>query len=733
MNKGRHKSGRLLFYLVFASILTLVVIISSHTGFLQGFERRLLDFRFVNFNRQLEPSDEIVFVDVDDISLETLSQQIGGWPWPRGTVMADLIINYIMAGDPSTVIMDILYSTLSPKPPGAPISEEDLWMADISSIYPNLSHAVLFTNETFNADKEVRERMAEVFSVEVEERSPEIDLPEYNFYLGPYEPLASVTNMLHAVNHREDPDGISRHNQILLNYQGTYYPGLVLRALIEHAQVDRIVLEVRQLRLLRGDRTLHTVPLTEDGDYPLNFYPDLNRFAAFPADNVIASAQSYFFGEGEVQVPLEEFEDKIVIVGSSALGLRDIKVTPLGNNVGGPYIHMTAISNILENHHLRGIPAAVSVLLTVVLILAVLGATTALPGGSLRAVVGGVIILAWIATALLLFRQFGIAVEMAATLTTLVLAYIGGLAFTSLQEGAEKNRITGVMGKYLAPAVMNEVLDNYDELIGEVGEERELTILFSDIRSFSSISESYTAPQVVEVLNRYLEQMIAVVFERRGTLDKIIGDAIMAFWGAPNPEANKEQLAVETALEMVKLLPGLNRILEAEQLPTVRIGVGVHTGSMIVGNIGSAQRLDYTAIGDNVNLGSRLEGLTKYYRYPVLVSEPTYRPLAENLPFVFVDTVAVKGKKQGIGIYAPLDPQLSEATEADSSVPAQFVEARAAYGRGEFRRGFEIFSRLAAAHHPLAGTAAIFRDRCARFLDSPPEEGWSGVWAMTEK
>ncbi len=731
--KRRKNRVRNRFFAIAAVGLSALAVLSIQSGALEAFERRLLDFRFSNFNQNLPVSKDLVYIDIDDISLETLSEQVGGWPWPRGMIVADLIINYVMAGNPSVFLFDIIYSTLSPKMPNEPISDEDLWMADISAVFPNVSHAVLFTDESWEAQREVDPAIRDIFEISVDDSVSTVELPEYNFFLAPYEPLASMVNMLHSVNHNEDPDGVSRGNQVLLQYEGHYYPGLTLRGVMEHTGIDGFQVDRRTFRLSSDGEELFSVPLQPDGGYRLNFYPDADEFTAFPADNVIASAQDYFAGIDDVAVPLDVFEDKIVLIGASALGLKDIKVTPMGTNFAGPYLHMTAMSNILEDHHLRFIDPIWASLAAVVLTVLILGLVLFVPNGAIRSVLGGGIIILWLVGSLLAFRYLGIVLEMATTLGATALAYTGGIAFTSFNESAEKRKISNAMGKYLAPAVMNEVLENYDELIGEVGEERELTILFSDIRSFSSISENYSAAQVVEVLNRYLEQMLTVVFDNRGTVDKIIGDAIMAFWGAPNPEQDKESLAVDTAIRMVRHLESLNAELEADSLPTVRIGVGLHTGGMIVGNIGSSQRLDYTAIGDNVNLGSRLEGLTKYYRYPILVSEPTYEPLKDKHTFLYADSVAVKGKTKGIGIFAPIDP---EALQSDGNLAGDleaFTEARQHYTNQDFATGARMFEEIVKRDGAVGGLAELFQKRCIQFQKTPPPENWNGVWKMTEK
>ena len=289
------------------------------------------------------------------------------------------------------------------------------------------------------------------------------------------------------------------------------------------------------------------------------------------------------------------------------------------------------------------------------------------------------------------------------------------------------------MSKYLAPAVMTEVLDKYDELIGEVGEDEELAILFSDIRGFTTVSESYPAATVVEILNRYLKEMIDVVFENRGTLDKIIGDAIMAFWGAPGREEQKEVMAVKTALEMIERLCRLNETLIADGYNPLKIGVGINTGNMIVGNIGSEKRLDYTAIGDNVNLGSRIEGLTKYYKVPVLVSGSTYEKTKDKFVYLFVDSVAVKGKDEGVDIYAPIGEMTEELIKRLYESIRYFTEARELYLNGSFKTAGLRFAELSHSELPFALLSEMYMNRCGYLLQNKPEGEWKGMWKMVEK
>ncbi|HOV15297.1 MAG TPA: adenylate/guanylate cyclase domain-containing protein [Spirochaetota bacterium] len=334
---------------------------------------------------------------------------------------------------------------------------------------------------------------------------------------------------------------------------------------------------------------------------------------------------------------------------------------------------------------------------------------------------------------LLSFRYFSIIFELTATILSIVLSYLGGLIFLSLTEESEKRKIYNTMSKYLAPTVMKEVLENYEDLIGEVGKKKEITVLFSDIRGFTSVSEKYQPEIVVKVLNRYLEAMIEVIFENEGTLDKIIGDAIMAFWGAPSSQEKRDYLAVKTALGMVTKLSDLNLKLTEDGLPQLKNGIGINTGDMIVGNIGSSKRLDYTLIGDNVNLGSRLEGLTKYYKVGVLASETTYNYCKDDFIWIFADNVAVKGKNDSVKIYSPLCEIGSNDAKEVSKEIELFAEAQSFYFDKKIETAKDKFERL-LTFNKVGGLSSLYIERCDYLLSNQSIlKEWDGSWKMTEK
>jgi adenylate cyclase len=279
--------------------------------------------------------------------------------------------------------------------------------------------------------------------------------------------------------------------------------------------------------------------------------------------------------------------------------------------------------------------------------------------------------------------------------------------------------------------VLAEVVSRYqDQIRVEVGTRRRLSILFSDVRGFTSLSEQLQAEQVVDLLNTHYAVMGEIIFRHNGTLDKFIGDAIMAFWGAPIPVADHARQAVSAAIEMVRHLPEVNARLAAKGYPPIDIGIGINTGEVVLGNVGFQRKLDYTVIGDHVNLGSRLEGLTKQYGCRIIIAEETFRELGGAIPCLLVDQVRVKGRHAPIRIYQPL--ALPEDPEADRSQAQAFAElgdsAFTAYAAGDFKQALALYERF--PEHPLR---ALYLRRCRAYLESPPGTAWDGVCTMTTK
>lgn len=299
-------------------------------------------------------------------------------------------------------------------------------------------------------------------------------------------------------------------------------------------------------------------------------------------------------------------------------------------------------------------------------------------------------------------------------------------AFQAVLARRQEQKIRSIFQKYVPVDVIDQFFANPESML--IGQKRTLAVLFSDIRSFTSIAEKLPADQVVESLNTYFTAMVDAIIDRNGIVDKYIGDAIMAFFGAPVQREDDAAQAVRAGLDMLAALEAFNRAQNQKGMPTFRIGIGINYGPVTIGNIGSEKKMDYTVVGDMVNLASRIEGLTKIYNVPMLISEAVQRQIASEIPCRLVDTVSVKGKRETTRIYAPAAKITAEERKA-WQLQHKGLEH---YYRREFTQ---------AARHLLAArkllpddpTIKMFLLRCKRYLDTPPPPEWNGVTAIAEK
>ncbi|MEJ2642120.1 MAG: adenylate/guanylate cyclase domain-containing protein, partial [Desulfosarcinaceae bacterium] len=328
----------------------------------------------------------------------------------------------------------------------------------------------------------------------------------------------------------------------------------------------------------------------------------------------------------------------------------------MGTGTPGVYLHAALTANILTEDFLHFSPwwadAGVVLLLLILTVRAVFNRPTYLQKVGLPMAFMGAYI-----TLIAVLAGQNLILNLWDPLFAIAGGFISAITLLSFTDGRERRRIRRIMGQYVAPTVLAKVLSDPagDLLRAEVGSQENLTLLFSDLRGFTAITEQYPVETVVQALNAYLSRMVSIIFEQGGTLDKFIGDAIMAFWGAPLKDSHQQHHAVAAALAMQSAMASLNRSGERRGYPRLRMGIGIHSGDVILGNIGSTQKLDYTVIGDSVNFTARLESLTKQYQCGILISEAAYRPVADTFCCRAVDRVCVQGKTKSILIYEVLD------------------------------------------------------------------------------
>jgi adenylate cyclase len=427
--------------------------------------------------------------------------------------------------------------------------------------------------------------------------------------------------------------------------------------------------------------------------------------------------------------PPGTFKDKIVLVGASATGIGDLRATPFGGiDFPGTEIHANVIDNILNQRFIvnRGVQA-----LTDVGFIFLFG----IPLGIWLAMVQP----RWMILGLAFIFPFAGIVYWAFLhgwwlnfIIPAVFVLIPNVSLVALYrvliEEQEKRKVRGAFQQYVSPEVIRRLLSDPERVKPR---KTEVTVLFSDIRGFTTISETLDAQTLAGLLNGYLTEMTRIIFRHQGTLDKYIGDAVMAIWGAPFDEPDHAQRCCLSAVSMLARLAELQAQWRAQESPVLEIGIGINTGIASVGNMGSSLRYGYTAMGDAVNLAARLEGLNKEYGTQILISEFTRRALRDD-PFIFreIDFIRVKGKLQPVTIYEILGPRAKESSGEE--LVAQFSIAREAYKHRDWRTARTAW-RAILERWPEDGPSRVFVARCEEYIAEEPPVEWDGVYAMKHK
>ncbi|MBI4836554.1 MAG: adenylate/guanylate cyclase domain-containing protein [Candidatus Abawacabacteria bacterium] len=461
--------------------------------------------------------------------------------------------------------------------------------------------------------------------------------------------------------------------------------------------------------------------------------PEIPTATAYlPITNMAQYPAVSFVDVLEGKVPVEIFRDKIVLIGSTAATLHDEVLLPYqANTTPGVYLHALYIDAILANKSFNEIPPLITLTLIFCLVLIIFAAKLFLPA-SLDWPINISLLVIITLLPFLLVQQYWLAPLFYLYFTWLIATIASSILKTLLIE-KEREQLKKHFELYVNKSVVHELIKNPSRAVLG-GDKREMTVLFSDIRSFTSISEQMSPQEVVQFLNEYLDMMTEIVLAQDGVLDKYIGDAIMAFWGAPLPQADHAVRGVRTAWQMQKMMKerGESILRNWPKLGKLKIGIGLNSGPMAVGNMGSRLRFDYTVIGDNVNTASRIEGLTKYWRADILFPESTKLLVEHEFLCRELDLVKVKGRNEPLRLFDVLE----ESTKADASLKAAlrlFEEGLHCYRDGQFDNAMLKF-RSWQAERPEDAVVEVFIERCQDFLAHPQKaKGFSGVIVMESK
>ncbi|CAN1722292.1 adenylate cyclase [Hyphomicrobium sp. 1Nfss2.1] len=679
--------------------------------------------------RQLDAALPVRIVDIDDASLA----RVGQWPWPRGKLAE--IVERLTAAGARTVTLDLIFAEPDRLSPAE--------FAKLFADQPELRPLVEKAGELPSSDARFAAALgaaASVLGVAGESSSsapgpavgarfavagddPLQFVPRYTGAVQSLPMLNAAAKGIGAVNWLPERDQVVRRVPLLVAIGGQLYPSLPLEALrigmgestvfvrssggssvgafgqrtgIEHVRVGKIVL-----------------PTEADGELWLRFSrPDPRRYI---------SAHTILDGTYEPA----NIKGRDILIGTSAVGLLDLRATPLDTAVPGVEVHAQALEQMLSGEHLVRPPFALGLeLVYLVGVGAALAWLIGRLGATGAAVVGGAAILLVFAGSWLAFKNTGYLLDPVYPSLAILLVYLAVSLAGYVATERERWRVRAAFGHYVAAPLVEELARNHDKLkLG--GETREVTVLFADVRGFTNIAEGLSAEALIAFLNRMFTPLSEIILEERGTIDKFMGDAVMAFWNAPLADPVHAANACRAALRMQEELDKLNSLWAAEAaargeaVHKVELGIGLNTGACCVGNVGSPQRFDYSILGDVVNVASRLEGETKTYGVPIVVGESTARA-APDMALLELGSVAVRGKQRAERIFALVGdeawartPAFRQLLEAHQLLLASMNEGdadrvRAAHAacaaHGSFARLYAAFARLAAADQPKSAT-----------------------------
>jgi adenylate cyclase len=689
--------------------------------------------------------ERVVILDIDEKSLA----EIGRWPWGRDRMaalvdklferyrIALLGFDVVLAEPDHSSGLKILQQLGRRE-----LKDNRPYLAAIQQISPRLDYDQLFANSLRDRPVVLGYYLAHTAGVSGALPAPtlaagsfkgrKIRITAWDSHAGNLPQFQAAALSAGHFNPMIDFDGTVRRVPLLTEYQGAYYEAFSLA----------------MVRSLLGSPAL--VPGFGDAagafdrDYAAIEWLDLPTVRGtlrIPVDENVAALVPYrgyeksyrYYSIADVmadRVQPDQLRGKIVLVGTTVPGLRDQRATPVGAVYPGVEVHANLITGMLDGS-IKQKPQFVSGVEALLLILTGGLMIFLLPWRSpLRATLATLCVLTSVVAINLAFWQYANWVlPLASSLLLVGGLFVLNMSYGYFAESRIKRQFAELFGQYVPPELVEEMSRN-PQSYSMAGRKAELTVLFSDVRGFTTLAERMEPDQLAQLMNEYLSAMTLVLRKHRGTLDKYIGDAIMAFWGAPVDDPEHARRAVAAALDMQQALVELNRTLLGSGRPEMTIGIGINTGSMTVGDMGSVVRKAYTVMGDAVNLGSRLESLTKYYGVGIIVGAAT-RSVVTEVVFRELDWVQVKGKDDPVAIFEPLGIEGQLALEVLTEL-ARWHQALHHYRTQDWRQAEQALLDLARLR-PDCRLYALYIERIAVLRQNPPEPAWNGLTRFETK
>jgi adenylate cyclase len=600
--------------------------------------------------RPEKADSRIVVIDIDNASFDELQDKLGRWPWPR-QVWTE-IVRYVSKGQPAAIVFDAAFTGEQKE---APAMDDDFARMLQSSGKTVLGFSFLPTNLSGERQSGAVLQDPSKYAEAGARFGSGLKTEEWAANL-PLDKLARASAGLGLINSTPDEGGMIRREPVYFVYQGHAYLSLGART-VEVATPESKEGWVKQTNwfgthtLTRGGKSIpvdsqgrvlmlwhgHAIKTYDGGEQKVETYKRI------PLWEVICSIYPDQCPNAENHHPAESFRGKIVLVGASAAGSYEPRPTPMDKQPPGFFSHATLMDNLLNGQAMREAPAWLAVVL--ILLMAAFGGVVQWKQSSFRI---GVLLatgtlIVFFAGNVALFGASHFVLPLFVPCLTLALSYSGASTARYVTTGRELRQTRGVLERYVAPQLVKYVMANIEQMHLN-GDKRELTILMSDVRNFTTMTEKSEPMELIALLDDYLAAMTEIIFKYNGIVDKFIGDGILAYWGAFTPDHNHAQEASQAALEMIEKLKELNANWAKQGKGPISIGIGVNTGTVIFGNIGRGKKIEFTVIGDPVNLAARLESLNKEFHTSIIVSEETKNRLGKEAQVRALGGVKVKGK-----------------------------------------------------------------------------------------
>lgn len=716
--------------------------------FIKTIEYKTIDARF-GIRGPIETSSSVVIAAIDEHSLHVE----GKWPWPRkkiaqfiektsnaGAKIIAFDVGFFEKGDRRLIeALNSLKTNLSLDPQEKIYISKLIQSSDNDSILAKTiknSKTKVVLGYFFNIEK----------SKNVIETDEELNLHSENLisslhhlvkyapgntgqngqFLTAFSPETNIHIISDSVelsgffNMVSDSDNVVRSMPAIIGYDENLYAPLSLQTVSAYLEKPITILIDEENDVDKISIGEYSLPADRKGNILINFKGPTGTFPIFSVTDILND-----------KIETDNLKNKIIVLGATAQGMFDLRATPFGNNYPGCEVHANIIDSILTKNLLSQ-PRFFEFWNLLIIFTAglLLGFTLPVTGAVSGLSIYTLLTFGYCFLCQYLFTRHGLILNMVYPLTIMSVLYISITAYKYLSESKKKKFISNAFSTYLSPSVVNQLIKSPEKLnLG--GEDREITAFFSDVQGFTSISEKLTPKELVELLNEFLTEMTNIILKYDGTVDKFEGDAIIAFFGAPNDLKDHAKVTCLACLEMQERLKEMNEFWVLEGKPELLMRIGLCSGTAVVGNMGSRNRMDYTMMGDVVNTAARLEGVNKYYGSYTMISDSTKKLAGDNINTREIDTIYLVGKNEPVTIYELVEPEDKMVKNKKLSLD-YYAKGLELYKKKKWNEAIKVFTK-ANSMYPSDGPSRALMKRCKALIQKPPKDDWNVVFKITSK